>query len=626
MGRFSLVVLAVLWIPGRAYSADDIPELARSVVSEHDRAVADARRKHGEASRSSLEKLNARLDELIEGARTRGNLDAVLALQAERDGAERSPGTKATQLPAEAQAARKAFDVAHRQGDQQFRRSVDKAHLKLLSDLESLEKAETKANRIESAVAIRTFREARERNGPPELTERIENPAVQGVFVDWETAWQETGSLVRQAAIDAGDRPVAIIWLVDASASLDHWRKHLAAGAARFHNEVAGAPGAAQRTVTTGVAVFGAGFSTPLFPPSDNPALAETAIRGVTADPSGRENLCAAILGLSAKVAAWRQEQQVLVILVTDERGDDLEKLEDAILAARNAGTTLFAISAESPFGAAKGRLAWTFPDGQTEWLSVDSGPETALPELAPLPDWGGTTAESGKILTSGFGPYLPGRLCEATGGHCLAVRISDPGAIHPDPAATAKYRPDYRSAREIQADHKTNLAKAAVTQLAVDWLAKRPSFPPLVIEADKTGTKAARMRALREADEGLRRLDKHLDRFHDAQPDRTTVRDRRAQAAFDLHRGWLWMLRARLAEYRRVLSESLADATLNKSPALKLVRAKALAETDEIKQAKGALEAVVLDHPGTPWAMLADRSLKEDWGWELQPVTQNSP
>ncbi len=96
MGQVRVVLLWILCLSTNAlgthpvFAAEMIPAPAKELVVEYTRAVDEARRKYGDAARLALEKWNARLDELIGVAKSKGNLDAVLALQAERDGAERS--------------------------------------------------------------------------------------------------------------------------------------------------------------------------------------------------------------------------------------------------------------------------------------------------------------------------------------------------------------------------------------------------------------------------------------------------------------------------------------------------------------------------------------------------------
>ncbi len=117
--------------------------------------------------------------------------------------------------------------------------------------------------------------------------------------------------------------------------------------------------------------------------------------------------------------------------------------------------------------------------------------------------------------------------------------------------------------------------------------------------------------------------LDKLLAQFREAEPDRKTLREPRARAAFDLHRGRLLVLRARTVEYRRVLTESLTNAALAKTPAIRMSPVKAEGVSDDARTSRQVLEKVVSEHPGTPWALLAERSLAEDLGWKLEPVSQ---
>jgi hypothetical protein len=616
--------LAAILAVSEAFAAETVPEPARDAIAKYISQVDEARNRHAEAAQTALKKWNDRLDELIEVARAKGNLDAVLALQAQRQGTEPATARGPAKRSGEAVAARKAHEEAMRKADQEFRRTVDIAHSKLLGELDSIEKSETIANRIEGAVAVRELRRAKEREGPPDVVKAAAAQTGPSVFADWNAAWDGAARLVREQAVAAGDRPISLVWLIDASISLAPVRKDLADRIAGFQSSVAGPAGVDHRTVSTGVAVFGQGFATAIFPSNEDASLAANSVRGIPIDSSGKEQLCAAVIALSGKIASSKKGEQVIVLIVTDERGDDLKSLEDAIRAARNTEAILFAVCAESPFGVAKGRAQVTFDDNQTTWLPLDSGPETALPEFAQFPSWGDPKPEFEAGISSGFGPYSLGRLCEATTGRCLAVEM--PTFQHPKTEVMQRYRPDYRSAKECEADIKSNKAKSVVGQLAAEWLTKPPTVPPLVFPLEKGGTKPGRTRALREADEWLRRLDKVLSAFREAEPDRRLLRESRWRAAFDWHRGQLLVMRARVVDYRRILTESMTEPGLVKSPNRKLVRSKTDWSSADARSARDLLEPLVTDHAGTPWAFLAERALGEDLGWAWEPIPAGAP
>src|SRR5206468_10282978 len=98
---------------------------------------------------------SAKLDALIAKAKEAGNLDAVLTLKSEKERLVKGEPAKLNPPPSEAATARQAYDAAVRKARMEYDVSARDAHAAILRQLTDLEKAETKADRIESAVAVR---------------------------------------------------------------------------------------------------------------------------------------------------------------------------------------------------------------------------------------------------------------------------------------------------------------------------------------------------------------------------------------------------------------------------------------------------------------------------------------
>jgi hypothetical protein len=100
----------------------------------------------------------------------------------------------------------------------------------------------------------------------------------------------------------------------------------------------------------------------------------------------------------------------------------------------------------------------------------------------------------------------------------------------------------------------------------------------------------------------------------------------RRWQAHYDLIRGRLLAMKTRCLEYNTVCAKMKKDAPKFTKPNSNAWRMQPDEEVhlkgkdlEDAKIAKELLERVVKDHPGTPWAILAQRELKDPFGfrWE---------
>lgn len=145
-----------------------IPEASRLAESKFNEGIAQARDLHSQAIEAARTELAGEFDTLIEKAREKGDLDAVVALTEDRDAARRGDSPGKSKSPA-AIAARRAFDQTVRKADMAFKSAAEESHEDYLQQLDEIEKAETKAGRIESAKAIRVARQTIEKRGPPTL-------------------------------------------------------------------------------------------------------------------------------------------------------------------------------------------------------------------------------------------------------------------------------------------------------------------------------------------------------------------------------------------------------------------------------------------------------------------------
>jgi hypothetical protein len=112
----------------------------------------------------------------------------------------------------------------------------------------------------------------------------------------------------------------------------------------------------------------------------------------------------------------------------------------------------------------------------------------------------------------------------------------------------------------------------------------------------------------------------------------------RRWQAHYDLIRGRLLAMKIRCTEFNWACAKMKKDApkfTNPRSNAWRLVPDEEIHFSDKAaaagKEARALLKRVVDEHPGTPWAKLAERELKDAFGFKwvetyVPPIVRAQP
>jgi hypothetical protein len=363
--------------------------------------------------------------------------------------------------------------------------------------------------------------------------------------------------------------------------------------------------------------------------PVDDVRPLVAAVRNIEPDVSGKENVFTAVADVTNRWKSYRTKEgrNVLVVVVTDERGDDFSKAEEVIHRTRRLGIRVYCVGNAALFGREKGYVRWQFPDGSSEMLPVDQGPETAAPERLRLAFWGSAGKEA-EQLSAGFGPYALTRLCAETGGLYLVAKETESRF---DPEIMKNYLPDYRPVSRYQADLAKNLSKGALVRAAITTQAHEVPPPRLRFRAD---TLEVLRRQLTEAQKPLALLDYFLSEMHailDAgQKDRAQLKTPRWRASFDLALGRVLAMRVRAFGYNVVLAEMKGSPQRFSRQESNQWRLVASSKTDiypagiknMARQAEETLNKVIEEHPGTPWALLAQRELSQPLGWEWQEAT----
>lgn len=491
---------------------------------------------------------------------------------------------------------------------------------------------------------------------------RRSDPAAGGLVVAQSVGGALDGILC-SIRTEVGQEMLQVIWLMDASLSLHIDRQEIAARLLPFYKEMIARPDRKEKPLRSGVVSFGAQPAV-LQRSTDNMTRIVDSIRGMPADPTGLENVFTAVQFTLETFGRW--EGATMIVIWTDESGDDLPLLEDTIRLCRAKGTIVHVVGPQAVLGMEQGLQRYVLPQTQQAFLlPVKRGPDAALPERLRLPYWfdstsppwtqGGAYVALGpqtyggplrEGLLSGVGPYALTRLALETGGTFSVLQRL--GEAPPVEWNTQRlYLPDYGHVRDILSDvQRSPLRQAVVEAAGLTWRAdlrpptrvffgqaseeypytvRTPYIPPAVFQLTlKTEIPGHLARAEQDqqiVEAALALMDPV--RLATAYESETSPRWR---AWYDLNAGRLLAMSVRLAEYRATL-----QLVLNGVGVTKNTNNITLIEAGQYKSGRVAearaqlarqhLQKVTSEHAGTPWAKLAEWELQHELGFVVRPL-----
>jgi hypothetical protein len=437
-----------------------------------------------------------------------------------------------------------------------------------------------------------------------------------------------------------------VVWLFDSTPSMKSRREEIADRFDNVYRQLGLLGVGGHGALKTAVATFGKSVQYLTKRPVDDIAAIKKSIRNIEDDGDEKgpaiENVFAAAMSAGERFRSFRignkDRRRVMIVIVTDERGSDYRRVEDAIVKLRKLGMRVYCVGDDAVFAREEHLFPYVFPDGFHGYARTDRGPETAELEGVQLPFWAGRGRHLEEI-TSGFGPYSLCRLCAETGGLFL---ISDelPGPKF-DAAILRNYAPDYRPIREYEMERSRNGAKEALYRAALvssenDGHGGRKEMPrpQLVFRADNDNTLRQQ---ITEAQKPLAELDYRLNEMHSlletGDRDRSRLDTPRWKASFDLAMGRVLAMRARALGYNLMLAEMkvsprpFQDATNNTWRIEPASEEKSPARIQKFAQrAREYLKGVIEDHRGTQWEVLAKEELQAPMGWDWHEFHVNYP
>ena len=337
-----------------------------------------------------------------------------------------------------------------------------------------------------------------------------------------------------------------------------------------------------------------------------------------------------------------RPRRNVMVVVFTDEAGDDLQNLDGAVSLCRKLQVPVYVVGVPAPFGREKAYVKYVDPNPEFDQTprraEVDQGPESLMPERIKLGFLAGGPQDD--TLDSGFGPFGLTRLAYETGGMYFTVHpnrqmgrrirggetqaMSTYMARFFDPRVMRRYRPDYITVPEYRQLVSQNRARSTLLEAA----AFSATTPLMSVQTRfEKRDEASFAQALTRAQRGAAKLEPKLNRLtatlKAGESDRKKLEGLRWQAGYDLAIGRALAAKVRTEGYNSMLAKAKQGIKFKNeksdtwviTPSDKVTSDSVLAK--EAKKATEYLTRVVTEHEGTPWAYLAQQELAAPFGWE---------
>lgn len=456
------------------------------------------------------------------------------------------------------------------------------------------------------------------------------------------------------------ERPTLVVWLFDQSGSLLRQRAEIRDRFDKIYEELGVVSQSRNQRLTKAerhklpllTSIIGFGQDVKLYTeePIDDLDEIKAVVDSLPIDTSGIERPFTAVELAADRYKSLRRStssigplRNVLLVVVSDERGDDIDRLEPAVTACRRWGMPVYVIGAPAPFGREHTLIKYVDPDPQYDqtprWAQVDQGPESLMPEQVRIGFSGNFQDEP--VIDSGFGPYGLTRLAFETGGIFFTVhpnrnvnRDINRGEIDPfaadlrrffDPTIMARYRPDYLSPQDYEKRLKASPLRTALVSAAVQTVPALDRPQMRFVRRSEAQLAAELTRAQQDAaklEPTLVRLAAILEPGMKVRQSETVPRWR---AGYDLAMGRVLAQKVRTETYNAMLAKAKRGMPFSDEKNNTWV----IAPDDEISVgsrwereaalAKELLEDVVQQHAGTPWAHLASEELKVPLGWRWQ-------
>lgn len=449
------------------------------------------------------------------------------------------------------------------------------------------------------------------------------------------------------------EQKTMVVWLFDESESMRDDQKEIRDKFHKVYEELGLAAKsdsrlrAADETLLTSIMSYGDNVTEHTKGATAKISEIREAMDKIEIEESGKENMCKAVSFAVSKYSqqAQKQHRRLAVVIVSDESGDDGLEIEDAIERCKKVKAPVYVLGRYSVFGFPYARMTWIDPKYKLEWwLTINRGPETPFPELLQTDG----LHSRWDYDSSGFGPYEQVRLARETGGIFFLLpgtedNISGTRSVEDrrfDQLDMREYLPDLSArvgyAKERDSSKFRNVQWQVINVLnphkdkeleiqEIHYSAEPEAF-------DQQGARAFQqgVRSLQLFNEALRLLDT-------IKPLRAKEQSQRWRANYDLIHAQCKAYRVRLFQLLLALDQHKKNRPVPKikdgvqNNLWNAVRQKIMLPPDpvQVKQTKVDLDelnqqmeeatkefqAIIEDHPRTPWARRAQHEMDIGFG-----------
>lgn len=453
-----------------------------------------------------------------------------------------------------------------------------------------------------------------------------------------------------KASVDVS--PTLVVWIVDRTPSSQKIVTESTAAVRSYYDssDVRQWSLSSDDPLLTAVVAYDETAEFVLDPPTGDWQKVMAAWDGIQPSASGREMTFAAIKQSLDKYLTFRTDQrrEVLLVVITDEAGDDPQLVDELVETTRKNALPVYVLGSPAPWGqvypfAANPKVIDTT---KADDSAPVHGPESLFSERVDIRGWSANygfnygSRPNFDLIDSGFGPFGLERLCRASRGQFFIIRPDAGGSAYSYRGTTSqywptgeelrfqvedigRYAPDYVSEAEYRRLLSENKARMALHEAAKLPKVAVDDYPSLNFPK---GTEAQNTRNLNTAQQfsakHLPAVDRLFNVLTPGEADRDKLTSPRWQAEFDLAMGQVLALKARLDGYNSMLAAlKRGRAFQNPSSTQWVLEPSNEFETESTirklgERAKMYLERVAKDHPGTPWAKIAEEELKNPLGW----------
>lgn len=448
---------------------------------------------------------------------------------------------------------------------------------------------------------------------------------------------QSLDQIAREILRHLSQHKLTVVWLFDESESMKDDQKAIREKFDRVATELKLNLDSSKKNsgaLNHAIVGFGADIHYELEKPTLDIDVIGRAIDRLRVDDSGTENTLHAINEVINHYGGLiRKDRKLLIVLVTDESGDDGAYIEEAHQAAVGKGVPLYIIGRQSLFGYDQAHLKYVDPvTKDVYWPAIRRGPETADVELM---QWDGLH-DRWDEQPSGFAPYELARMAKDTGGIYFLLPSEENMRVRQREKAykianLKEYVPDYANRAAYMAIRQKSEFRRTLYEViqSTRWQpgSGEPHYYRRHFPIEPALLVPACLEAAAQATVRLNLLLKIQQRLESLQKLRDREPEKRWQAHYDLMLAQIVAYQIKSYEYRATVEEmGKKPPKPAKAPTADLMvewvvdhshDRKAPKEKTEKKyvEATKLLKEVIARHPKTPWADLAQDELDRGLG-----------